>query len=498
MDLLHRLTDKPDTPALITQEDRVWSRGRLLEAIERTSAGLRFGGVGPGDRVLLVLDDTPAFYAAFLGAMRIGAVPVPLNFLSRAEDFRYYAQDSEAAAIVVEASLAPRVLAELEGLELLRVVANGPAATGIRSLDHWLALPQTIPPMHAAAPDDEALWLYSSGSTGKPKGVVHRHASLQATVTAFAQGVLGMQEDDVVYSTTPLFHAYGLGNSLVFPLAVGARVVLSSGKPLTAKLLDRVRKHKPTLYFSVPALYAAVLADPASAQVDWSSVRFGVSAAEALPPETYRRFLETTGVQILDGIGSTEMLHIYCCNRGGAVAPGTSGTPVPGYTLSLVDDAGEAVEGAGSGELWVEGPSHLVRYHKLPERTAAKLQGERFATGDRYTRDAAGCYRYEGRVDDMLKIGGLWVSPVAIEARLMEHPAVHEVAVVGVEVEQRSRISAHLILCEGAQPGEALTQELQAWCKEGLQRYQYPHVVHFVPDLPRTSTGKIQRFKLRD
>lgn len=317
---------------------------------------------------------------------------------------------------------------------------------------------------------------------------MHRYASIEASVTHYAKGVLGITSEDVFYSTTPLFHAYGLGNGLWFPMAVGAKVVLSTGRPTPDVLLDRVRKHRPTLYFSVPALYAALLATPETDQVDWSSVRQGVSAAEGLPGEVGRQFKQRTGVEILDGIGSTEMLHIYCSNRPGRVAWDSSGTPVDGYALAIDEE---------SGELSVRGPSMLLGYHHQVARTRAKLRGDWFATGDLYRRQGVN-YVYEGRVDDMMKVGGLWVSPIDIENRLIEHPAVSEAAVVGVSQEHRSRICAHVILAQGHDGDEALIAELQAWCKAALLRYQFPHLVCFVDDFPRTATGKIQRFKLRD
>lgn len=484
--------------ALITQEDERWTYAQLHGAVQKAAAGLRDLGIRRGERVLLILDDTPAFYAAFLGAMRIGAVPIPVNFLSRAEDFGYFLDDSYATALVVDAGFLDRVgPVAAERPHVALVVANGPAPAGATSLDAWLAGPDQQVDPAPRHDDDPAFWLYSSGSTGRPKGVVHRSTSMAATVEHYAKPILSISADDVVYSTTPLFHAYGLGNGLTFPLSVGATVVLDTGRPSVAGILERVRSHRPTLYFSVPALYAAVAAAPETAEVDFSCVRHGVSAAESLPAEVAKRFLEVTGVEILDGIGSTELLHIYCSNRAGQVRRGTSGYPVDGYRLRITDPEGRECPDGEAGELLVEGPSALVQYWHQVDRTRAKLQGTWFSTGDRYHRDEVGAYVYEGRVDDMMKVGGLWVSPIDIEARLIEHPAVREAAVVGVAVEERSRIAAHVILNTGHTGSEKLVVELQAWCKERLQRYQFPHVVHFVDDFPRTTTGKIQRFKLR-
>ena len=489
---------RADQLALITPDDAPWTYGKLRGAVVRTAAGLRSLGIRRGERIVLVMDDSPAFYAAFLGAMRIGAVPIPTNFLSRAEDTSFFLDDAYAAAIVLDAAFLEKLHGVLAARPTVRrIVANGAPPAGAASLDGWLVQPERPVdpvPVHA---DDPAFWLYSSGSTGKPKGVVHRYASIEATVEHYAKGVLSMGPQDRVYSTTPLFHAYGLGNSLTFPLSVGATVIMSNGRPTPGTILDRVRKHQPTVYFSVPALYAALLAAPETSTVDWSSVRHGASAAEALPAEVGRQFLARTGVEILDGIGSTEMLHIYCSNRAGAVAWGTSGTPVPGYEREIRDLDGAIVPPGESGELWVKGGSSLVAYHHQVERTRDKLVGAWLASGDRYHQDDAGNFIYEGRVDDMMKIGGLWVSPIDIENRLIEHPAVHEAAVVGIMVESRSRIAAHVILGAGHAGSEALVAALRTWCKDALQRYQFPHVVRFVADFPRTATGKIQRFKLR-
>jgi benzoate-CoA ligase len=485
--------------ALITADDRRLTYSEVHALVNRVAARLRDMGVGREDRLLLVLDDTPVFPATFLGAMRIGAVPIPVNFLARPQDFGYFLDDSYAVAAVVDSVFLEKVGPEVAARDHIRlIVANGEAGDA-ESMDDWLAegTDEVDPvPTHD---DDMAFWLYSSGSTGPPKGVVHHHANVAATSRHYAQPILGINQDDVVFSSTKMFHAYGLGNNLTFPMSVGATSVYSTGPPTPDKLLARVTAHSPTLYFSVPALYAAILAHPDFDTTDWSSVRLGVSAAEPLPPGTWRRFHERTGIEIIDGLGSTEMLHIYCSNRPGSVEPGSSGTPVDGYEIAIRDEEGALVVADGeAGELWVRGPSALGYYWHQSERTREKLAHGWFSSGDRYHRDPAGNYVYEGRVDDMMKIGGLWVSPIEIENRLMDHEAVHEAAVVSVMVDDVSRIKAAVILSQGHTPSEDLVGELQEWCKDALLRYQYPHVVEFVDDFPRTATGKIQRFKLRD
>lgn len=483
---------------LITATDEPWTAQELHRAICNVAERFSDAGIRKGDRILLVLDDTPAFPAAFLGAMRIGAIPVPTNFLARPEDFGYFLDDSSAVAAVLDHAFLDHVGPQVAGRPHVRlIVANGPAPGGADSLDDWMASgTSTMEPIDTRA-EDVAFWLYSSGSTGAPKGVVHRHGDVAPICTNYSEPVLGIGPSDVTFSSTKMFHAYGLGNGLSFPLWSGATAVYLTGRPTPDRLLERIRTHRPSLLFSVPALFNGMLTDPGFDEIDWSTVRHGISAAEALPPEVWRRFHERTGVEILDGIGSTEMLHIYCSNRAGAVRPGTSGTPVDGYEIEIRDDDGALCRPGDAGEMWVKGASALSLYWNQPERTQDKIRDGWFLSGDRYTETADGYFRYEGRVDDMMKIGGLWVSPIEIENRLMEHPAVHEAAVVAVEVDNRSRIKAHLILGGGHEGSDALTVELQDWCRESLQRYQFPHIVEFVDDFPRTATGKIQRFKLR-
>ena len=485
--------------AVITADDERWTFRQLHAAACRVARRLLDMGVRREERILLVLDDTPAFPAAFLGAMRIGAVPIPVNFLARPTDFGYFLDDSYAVAAIVDTAFLGSVGPQLEQRpHVRRIIANGEAPDGAESLDEWMTDgPDDVGPV-TTHPDDPAFWLYSSGSTGPPKAVIHRHADIGATCRLYAWPTLGIGPEDTVFSSTKMFHAYGLGNNLTFPLSVGATSVYLTGRPTPDRLLERVASHHPTLYFSVPALYNAVLAHPDFDHTDWSSVRLGISAAEPLAPEIWNRFHARTGIEILDGLGSTEMLHIYCSNRAGRVKAGTSGTAVEGYELQILDPEGQVVEGNEPGELWVRGPSALTGYWHQIERTRDKMSGGWFATGDRYHRDEDGYYVYEGRVDDMMKVGGLWVSPIEIENRLMEHPAVSEAAVAGVVIEDNSRIKAWVILAQGQAGGDDLVGDLQSWCKETLLRYQFPHVVDFVEDFPRTPTGKIQRFKLRE
>ena len=476
--------------------DRQVTYQQLFEDACAAGRALRALGLQREQRVLLVLDDTPAFPAAFLGATRAGIVPVPLNPLFKPDDYRHVLADSDARAVVVDLALLDKVREALAGHdEPVALVTVGGPAEGAHDFAGLLAehAGELAPaPTHR---DDPAFWLYSSGSTGRPKGVVHLQHDLPYTCQTYATQVLGIREGDVCLSTTKQFHAYGLGNSLSFPYWVGATAVLLQGRPAPDRVLDEVERHRPTLFFSVPTLFNAMLAAPGAERRDLSSVRLCVSAAEALPAELWRRWHETYGVAILDGIGSTEMLHIFCSNTAGDLRPGSSGKPVPGYDLKLLDEELDITPAGETGTLYVRGDSALASYWRQHEKTKRTVIGDWVNTGDRYRQDADGYWWYQGRVDDMLKVGGLWVSPVEIEAVLVEHPAVYECAVVQVQVEGLTRIKA-VVVAKGAEPA-TLTPELREWCKQRLQRYEYPHLVEYADELPKTTTGKIQRYKLR-
>jgi benzoate-CoA ligase family protein len=485
---------RAEAPAFIAA-DATLTYEALRRHVNRAGHMLRGLGVRREQRVLLVLDDTTAFPVLFLAAMRIGAVPVPVSVLDKDDNFRHFVDDSYAEVVVTDAGVLDRLRSAL-GERPVRWIVRGRDDDGVTELDAALAAqPDELDavPTHR---DDMAFWLYSSGSTGKPKGVVHLHHDIAVTSENYAGQVLGLGTEDVCFSTTKLFHAYGLGNGLTFPLSFGATAVLQAGPPRPAAILGTLRRHRPSVFFSVPALFGLLVREP-DAQDAMGSVRFCVSAAEPLPPATITRWHERFGLDIVDGIGSTEMLHIYCSNRPGDVRPGTTGRPVPGYDLRLIDDHGNVVVGPGIGALQVRGDSCAAYYWHQHEKTKASMLGDWFATGDRYERDIDGLYAYVGRVDDMLKVGGLWVSPVDMEHTLMEHPRVDGVGVVGVSVEGASRVAAY-VQCSGAQGDDVLADELRAWCKERMRRYEYPHLVSFVDALPRTLTGKVQRFRLRE
>lgn len=480
-------------------EDQEVTYAELFERVCRVAGLVRSLGVGREQRVILSLYDTPWFPAVFLGAIRAGAVPVPLNTFYRARDLRYFLDDTYATLVIVEEALVDEVLSAVEAspFPVGVVVANG-TRDGLESLEDLLAdQPGECDPVNTHR-DGPAFWLYSSGSTGTSKGIVHLQHDIHVTCETYARHVLGLTQDDVTFSAAKAYHAYGLGNSISFPYWAGATTVLHAGAPTPDAVLDIVRRHRPTLFYGVPTLFNAILNHKATKDEDFADMRALPSAAEPLPPEVFRRWKDRFGTIILDGIGSTELLHIYCSNQLDDVKPGTSGRPVPGYELKILDEDEQPVPQGEAGNLYVKGESCFALYwHKL-EKTAATLKGDWFVSGDRYRIDDEGYYVYEGRADDMIKVSGLWVSPIEIENVLMEHEAVSEAAAVGIPVEGFTKIKAYVILREGVEPADDLKRELVAWCKEQLQRYQFPQYIDFVDDFPRTPTGKIRRFMLRE
>jgi benzoate-CoA ligase family protein len=457
--------------------DEILTYSELFARACGVGAALRDLGVDRGERVLLIMDDCPWLPAAFLGAMRIGAVPVPVNPLYGPDDYPYFVKDSGARLAIVDRACAKKV-----------------RAPGMLLVDD-LEPSDELAPVDTAR-DDVAFWLYSSGSTGRPKGVVHLHRDLLYTCETYARHVLAIAAGDVTLSTTKLFHAYGLGNNLSFPFWAGATTVLLSGRPTPDAIFSAVARFRPTLFFSVPTLYNAMHA--AQGEGDFTSVRLCISAAEPLPADVWHRWHDKYGLVILDGIGSTEMLHIYCSNTRADVAPGSSGRPVPGYDVKLIDDHGDVVEGPGTGDLYVRGESMLREYWNQPEKTADSIRDGWFYTRDRYRRDPDGRYWYEGRADDMFKVSGLWVSPADVEARLIEHPAVLEAAVVGVRVEGFTRAKAFVATRDPGEASPELADDLREHCAAKLHRYEVPQLLEFVDSLPKTATGKIERYKLRD
>jgi benzoate-CoA ligase family protein len=482
----------------IIYEDEQITYGELFDRVCRMGRALRSLGVRNGERVMLVLGDTPILPVAFFGALRIGAVPCLLNPHFNEDDYRSFVEDALASVVVTDAAHCDKLSRSLAKYHsAVTIIAPVRTSDSNISLDEILSVEDgTLSPVNTHR-DDMAFWLYSGGSTGRPKAVMHTHQDVPWTCETYARHVLGIQENDISFARA-LFHAYGLGGGLTFPLWVGATSILYPDRPTPAGLLEIIRQHRPSLLFLVPTLYNAIVNDPASASSDVSSLRRCISAAEPLPPEIWRRWRDMFGLEILDGVGSTEVLHIFCSNTLDAIKPGSSGKAVPGYKLRLVDEAGIPMAPGNVGILQVSGQSTSMGYWRQRVTTQQSMIGEWVSTGDRFRLDDEGFYWYEGRADDMIKIGGEWVSPIEIENAIRGHPVVIDAAVTSVPIDNLMRIRAAIVLAPGHLGSTSLTRELQEWCKAHLQRYKYPHLVDFVDTLPRTTTGKVQRFKLRE
>ena len=453
--------------------------GELARRVDRFASALVRHGVQPESRVLIAMLDTIDWPVAFLGAIKAGAVPVAANTLLTRADYRYMIEDSRARLLFVSDALLPA----FSGVP--NVIA------GKAGFEHFMRNGEERFEAARTTCDDACFWLYSSGSTGVPKGTVHVQSSPLLTAELYARPVLGLREDDVVFSAAKLFFAYGLGNALSFPLAVGATTILMSERPTPAAVFRRLTK--PTVFYGVPTLYAALLA--ADDFPKGLKLRICTSAGEALPKELGERWKARTGVDILDGIGSTEMLHIFLSNRPGEVRYGTTGKPVPGYRLKLTGESGEPLGPGQVGDLWICGPTAAAGYWNQREKSRATFCGEWTRSGDKYSRDAEGFYTYAGRSDDMLKVSGIYVSPFEVEAALASHDAVLEAAVVGAEdAERLVKPKAYVVLKPGRRASD---EELKLHVKARLAPYKYPRWIEFVPELPKTATGKIQRFKLR-
>ncbi len=486
-------------PAFIDPARRM-SYGELADAVARVGPMLARLGLQREDRFAMIMLDTVDFPVLFWGAIRAGFIPIPLNTLLPVEQFRYILQDSRAKALFVSAPYLKTAQTAAEGLATLKhLIVTGDGAA--RDAKYGALLDAEKPAAPAETVGDEvAFWLYSSGSTGMPKGVRHIHTSPRDTATLYAQPVLGIREDDVCFSAGKLYHAYGLGNGMSFPMAVGATTALLPDRPTPGAIFDVLRREQPTLFFGAPTLYAMMLADAACTPENGSKrLRWCVSAAEALPEHVGTEWKKRFGVDILDGLGSSEMLHIFVSNIPGKLRYGTSGVAVPGYDLRIVDDKGADVPDGELGELLVRGPTAAEGYWNQREKTRRTFEGEWTRTGDIYVRDPDGMYRYCGRNDDMFKVSGLWVSPFDVESALISHASVLEAAVVAKEdSDGLLRPKAYVTLKDGAKGNEALSEALKEHVKQQIGMWKYPRWIDFVDSLPKTATGKIQRFKLRD
>jgi len=477
------------------------SYGELDQRVRRIAAALLAAGIHPEQRVLLLMQDTVDLPTAFLGALLAGIVPVPANTLLPADDYAYMLEHSRARAVIVSQALVPMLQQALEKTSARPavIVSGGPAPEGWHQMQELLDTePLRLDAAADTHADDFAFWLYSSGSTGRPKGTVHSHGNLYWTAELYAKPVLGITENDIVFSAAKLFFAYGLGNGLTFPLSVGATTVLMAERPTPQAVFRRLTEHKPTIFYGVPTLYVAMLSSEALPPRADVALRICASAGEALPREVGDKFTRHFGCEILDGLGSTEMLHIFLSNRKGDVHYGTSGRPVEGYEVELRDEAGQPVPAGEIGDLYIRGPSSALLYWTNREKSRATFLGDWLKSGDKYMMDAGGYFTYAGRSDDMLKVSGQYVSPVEVENALIEHPAVLESAVIGKpDSEGLTKTLAFVVLNSGREPSPELADELKAFVKGKLAPHKYPREIHFVPDLPKTATGKIQRFKLR-
>ncbi|MGE0097115.1 MAG: benzoate-CoA ligase family protein [Hydrogenophaga sp.] len=497
--LLELNAGRAQKTALIDDQGSI-TYGQLADQVQRFSGALSALGLRREERVLLLMHDSSDWVVAFLGALHAGVVPVAVNTLLTAQDYAYMLANSRAHAVLVSAALLPTLQTALasrpnEVQHLIVSRASGDLPEGAHDFAKLVA--QSEPAGAADTHGDEpAFWLYSSGSTGAPKGTVHTQANLYWTAELYGKAVLGLCEDDLVFSAAKLFFAYGLGNALSFPLSVGASVVLMAERPTPQACFKRFVDLKPTVFYGAPTGYGGMLASPDLPKKSDVALRLCSSAGEALPQDIGQRWTNHFGVEIIDGIGSTEMLHVFLSNRPGDVRYGTTGKPVPGYEIELRGEDGKPVPDGEIGDLFIRGPSAALMYWNNRDKSRDTFQGGWTKAGDKYTRDADGYCTYAGRNDDMLKVSGIYVSPFEVEATLVQHPAVLEAAVIGKQdADGLTKTKAFVVLKAGSQATEA---ELQAFVKEKLAPYKYPRFIEFLPELPKTATGKIQRFRLRE
>lgn len=493
-----------DRPAIVG-EPREVSYGELASLANRVGNALRAQGVSRGDRVLIVLPDSSEFVAAFFGAAKIGAVAVPVNPYARSSDYIHYLENSEPSAAIVHSESLAEFLPASSVRPQIPIVVVGENKMDLHGVacakwSAWISAASEKLTAAGTSPQDPAFMLYTSGSGGMPKAAVHRHFDMLVASRNYAQSILGLRADDLTFSVSKLFFAYGLGNGMYFPLSAGARTLLNPQRTSAGHIVEMVARHHPTVFFAVPTFYAAILRETErpSHCVDFSSVRMCVSAGETLPAEIFSAWKRQFGIEILDGIGSTEMLHVFISSVPGKCKPGSCGFPVPGYEVKIVDDAEKSVRDGEIGNLWVRGASAFAEYWRIPDLTARTKRAHWVVTGDKFFCDSGGYYHYCGRADDMLKVAGMWVSPTEVENALLGHPHIAEAAVVGAIDERGLSYSvAHVVLRGNVHGSEKLAEEMCEHVKARLASYKVPREVRFCNELPKTVTGKIQRFKLR-
>jgi benzoate-CoA ligase len=496
-DLLEpNLASNPDKTAIIDHRGEC-TYALLADRVARMAGVFQALGVRRDQRVLLCLTDTRDFPTVFLGAIRAGVVPVPLNTLLTSEDYSWLLQNSGATAVFVSGEISDK-WSSISAMEpYVRFVScdGGPW----NDLDALLADATPAPEPANTHRDDVAFWLYTSGSTGRPKGAMHLHGSLRLTANLFGIGTLGIGQDDVIFSVAKQFFAYGLGNSLTFPFAAGATAVLFNGRATPDAISDLIVRHKVSVLGSVPTFLASWLSHAdCPSQKDALALRLAISAGEALPSHLSKAFTDRFGAEILDGLGSTEMLHIFVSQRAGTVRHGCTGRVIDGYRIRLVLEDGSEAPAGDIGNLQVSGPTTAIGYWRNREKSVETFCGEWTITGDKYVMDAEGWLAYAGRTDDMLKVGGIYVSPIEVEEVLASHPKVLEAAVVGAQ-DSEGLIKPHafVVLHNGVRADDDLSSVLKAYVKGHLAPYKYPRWISFVDELPKTATGKIQRFRLR-
>jgi benzoate-CoA ligase len=472
----------------------------IAQDVSRAAHGLLSLGLEQQQRVLLLLPDCPEFAIAYFGVMKIGAVAVPTNTALRAPDYDYFLTESQARILIVHSALFAEVAPVLNSQRYLRhVILAGERQPGYLYWDDWLARNPSQLYARETSRDDVAFWLWTSGSTGRSKAAIHSHRDWLCCCQNYGTGVLGIGSDDVTLSSSKLFHAYGLGNGLMFPFHAGATTVFYPGKPHPKAMLETAQSTRPTVFFSVPTLYAMMLEQAARESYNLDSIRIAVSAAEPLPAEIFRKWRRRFGVEILDGIGSTEVLHIYLSARAGEVMPGSTGKPVAGYDLRIVDVDGCDVPPGTIGDLLVRGDSIASCYWNRRELTADRMRGRWFVTGDKYWKDQEGYYWYAGRSDDMFRVSGQWVSPAEVESALIEHASVLEAAVVAYQEDTELLTpKAFIVLRTGAAPTPDLVRELQEFVKQRITPYKYPRRIEFLEELPKSAAGKLLRYELRE